>query len=242
MERNIRKKITRQNLSAKSRQDRFISGYVQIKHSQVYDEAMAYYNELDQRYPGKRDLCKTIEYLRMTGVKSYVEYYKKRTYSGTKREKQSEEKTKIRDNMVLEIPLQKHPNKALVKHQEGYDNDLESILTTPNYQEIMQAITNDPVLFSFYNDQTANNIVDMSEIPQIEATIEIPQIEATIENTGEHMGENSFPDIPDHVYNEIVEELSKDTDLATIFDDMDVDIDYELQQTELEKELISLGF
>ena len=40
----------------------FVHEYVQAKRGEIYAEAMKFYDELDQEYPKKKDLCKTDEF------------------------------------------------------------------------------------------------------------------------------------------------------------------------------------
>ena len=242
MERTERKKVTRRNLSKKIRHDRFISGYVEVKYPQAYREADNHYNQLNTKYPNKRDLCKTIEYIQLTtGIKTYSEYYH-HNRPGYKRKNQEVEETNkkqvqdsIVDNMVLEIPLMNTSEKipsintsesmANIQLEEANELSLDIL----QYEEIIQELRNDPDLYNICNDLSTygDDIVDMSGVEKLEVTVE-------------HTGE-SFLNIPDKVYEDIIQELTNDPDLSMIFDDIDVDIEYQ-EQTPLEKELVDLGY
>ena len=57
-----RKNIWRRMQTAKVRETRVITGYIEFKHPEVYKEAKEFYTELNNLYPGKKDLRKTNEF------------------------------------------------------------------------------------------------------------------------------------------------------------------------------------
>ena len=263
MERIERKKLTRRKLCLKARQDRFVSGYVKHKHPQVYSQANEWYKQLDEMYPDKRDLCKTLEFLRMTtGVKTYTEYYhlnrpnRKRKNETVEKssKKQAQEKNSISDNMMLKIPLMKMSESILQRASTINDDESFLSITDQEYEAVIEELRNDPDLYAIYNDLNGeiadkntyqDNIVDMSEVQQTEFNqdnivdmSEVQQTEFTVEHTDEN---ESFLNVPNQVYEEIIQELDQDPDLCSIFNDIDVDIEYD-EQTPLERELASLGW
>ena len=247
MERTERKKLTRRKLSLKTRQDRFVSAYVKHKHPQVYSEANKWYKQLDEMYPDKRDLRKTLEFLRMTmGVKTYNQYYelnrpnRKRKNETVEKssKKQAQEKNGIVDNMMLKIPLMKMSESILQRASTINDDESFLSITDQEYEAVIEELRNDPDLYAIYNDLNGeiadkntyqDNILDMSEVQQMEITVE-------------HTDENeSFLNIPNQVYEEIIQELDQDSDLCSIFNDIDVDIEYN-EKSPLEEELDILGW
>ena len=155
MKRTQQKSKARKELRKRDRHDRFISAYVKAKHSQIYMEANEFYEQLDKHNPGKRDLCKTVEFLQSTTrFKSFTEYYK-REKSGlnTKRKKQPV------DNMVLNIPLM--VNKKVTEEV----NTCEPPLAIPDhlYLDLLQEIRNDPDLHAIFNDMNIPEVENNAE-------------------------------------------------------------------------------
>ena len=241
MEKREQKKLARRNLNLKIRQDRFVSAYVRHKHPQAYSEASKWYKQLDEMYPEKKDLRKTLEFLRMTmGVRSYNQYYSKRKNETVEKssKKQAQEKNDIVDNMILKIPLMKMSETILQKASTIKDDEPNLIITDQEYGAVIEELRNDPDLYAIYNDLNGeiadkntyqDNILDMSEVQQMEITVENP-----------HENE-SFLNIPNQMYEEIIQELDQDPDLCSIFNDIDVDIEYN-EKSPLEEELDMLGW
>ena len=87
MEPRQRKNATRRKLTVTSKHDKFISSYLKAKHPEVYNQADQLYVELDEKYPMKRDLRKTLEFLHVTaGINNINEYYYDHIYEDLVRE------------------------------------------------------------------------------------------------------------------------------------------------------------
>ena len=205
MERTQQKKNARKNLRKKDRHDRFISAYVKAKHPQIYMEAEEFYEQIDKHNPGKRDLCKTVEFLQITTrFKTFTEYYKRKK-SGLN----SKRKNQPVDNMVLNIPLLKHKKvteEVNASEPNGSEpNASEPPLAIPDhlYQDLLQEIRNDPDLYAILND------MDIPEVENIAEFVNIPEDEN--------------------------QQLWTDQDLCDILSSVD-------EQTPLEKELLTLGY
>ena len=229
MENRERKKYTRKQQTIKIRHDRLVSRYIQFKYPEAYAEAEAYYTHLETKYPNKRDLCKTLDFIRLTtGAATYTEYYHRKRQGNKPKNKGETAKKQhtIMDNMVLEIPL--------------IDSDMakeELSLNIPQYEELMQEIRDDPDLYCIFNNFTTpgDEILDMSGAENLEVTVQ-------------HTRE-SFPGVPDQTYEDLVREITEDPELKSIFDDIEITEDPELkdifddiEQTPLEMELSELGW
>ena len=266
-ERNIRKRITRKSLSIKTRRDRFISGYVKQKYPEAYMEAEEFYSKIDRIYPNKRDLCKTIEFLRITtGIKNINEYYHRNRLPKVRR------KNHTVDNMVLEIPLLSHNTLTSNRTEEVNVHVNESPLVLPDglYEDLVPEIRKDPDLHAIFNDMNISqdeNTPEVENIPGeehqviVENTPEVESIpgeerQVIVENTPEVEnipGEEHqviVENIPGEEHRVIVEnipqvenitdliqELSEDPDIYNIFNSMDTE-----EQTLLERELTTLGY
>ena len=55
-------KQKRRDRRSKARQDQLVADYIYYKHYEIYCEAAQFYNELNQKYPTKYDLRKSVEY------------------------------------------------------------------------------------------------------------------------------------------------------------------------------------
>ena len=218
MDRTQRKRYTRKNLVLKNKKDRFISGYIQAKFPQIYDEANICYDRIASVYPNKRDLTKTVEFIYMTtGATSLSQYYHNKRVE--KARKQSEKEPAINDNMVLKIPLF-DANLGRSSHRQQETNDHEVPLPVPDevYQNLLQELRNDPELYSIFNDMdmSRDDSIDLSEEQQLSVTIEQPN-ESNPDTRGE----------------DIVNDLCQDPELHAILSD---------EQTPLERELSHLGY
>ena len=211
---NEQKNISRRNLTKKNRKDRFISGYIQVKYSNIYDEANAYYNQLKLKYPEKKDLTKTVEYLtETTEFQSYAQMYSARKHQIQKQNKKinvvkkQNKEINFTDSMELKIPLINNMLENQTQQQEA------NILDAKVYEELLQDLKNDPDLYSIFNDM---DVYDLSHEPQLDHQ---EQQVASSTDTLE----------------EIVHELSKDPYMYDTINNID-------DQTPLERELIAMGY
>ena len=242
MERKERKRFTRKLLTRSNRHNKLISQYVSFKHPDVYKDAEAFYKMLNHKYPEKRDLSKTIEYLELTtGAITYNQYYNHRKQDKRvrdKRETASETTTTGQhvdsmasetttttgqhvDSMVLQIPLL---SSQIVANNMSLD--------IPQYEDVMTEINNDSDLRAVFNNRTTTMDTSASE----------SNTSASESNTSgsESNTMQSFLGVTEQDLQDLVEELVNDPQLNQVFDDMDNVSDYDMQ-TPLEKELSDMG-
>ena len=236
-------------LSLRTRQDRFISGYIRARYPDIYNEVNGYYNELDSKYPEKRDLCKTVEYLyATTGFKSHGEWYhsKRKNQMAKQESKKPNEKTTILDNMELKIPLMSNTHQITKNSPRTEVEETPLVIPDSIYDDLVKELRNDPDLYDIFNDM---NIDDLSQEQQLQITVLDQSYDEHQLTTPENIPNNqcqeqqvtsSNNNIPDHVCEEIVQEFSKDPYLYDIINNMDLD-EYD-EQTPLEKELTTLGY
>ena len=207
-----RKNIWRRLETARVRQNRVITGYIEFKHPAVYKEAEEFYAQLNTRYPNKKDLRRTNEFewvkSGFTTVKTKKYYPRKTPYE---KKKDNSKPDEIVDNMELIIPLMGRAEKTV-----------ENTETT--------AKTNQKVM---------ENVVDISADKEIEVFIEPPIDSFTdipIEPTEVII--DSFPVISDKAIDDIIKDLREDPDLDQIFNEFDVDFDdFDEEESPLEREL-----
>ena len=201
MESKQRKNTTRRLLTLTSKHDRFISAYLKAKYPEVYGEADEFFTQLNKLYPDKRDLRKTIEFLRITaGIKNLNEYYYRNKIS------KRLEKNHTADNMVLEIPLLN-----------------QNTLTNNQNEEVNESPLVIPEEVNVHANELPLVIPEEVNVHANEPPLVIP------EEVNVHANEPPLV-IPDHLYEDLIQELRKDPDLRAIFKDMnDVDLSQEHQ-------------
>ena len=229
MEAKERKNMTRRKLTATSKHDKFISTYLKVKHPEIYREADLFYTELDERYPEKRDLRKTIEFLHNTeGIDNFKEYYYRNKVS--KRAQQNPNN----DNMVLRIPLLDNNTLTAIPevnvHATTVIPEVNVHATTVIPEVNVHATTAIPEV----------NVHATTAIPEVNvhATTVIPEVNVHATTAIPEVKEPPLV-IPDHIYEDLVRELRNDPDLQAIFEDMnDINLSEDHQPVDNEVENI----
>ena len=254
MERKERKRFTRKQLTISNRHNKLISQYVSFKHPDIYKDAEAFYKMLNHKYPEKRDLCKTIEYLELTtGAITYHQYYSHRKQdkrARDKRETASETTTTGQhvDSMASETTTtgQHVDSMASETTTTGQHVDSMASETTTTGQHVDSMVLQIPLLSS---QSVANNM--SLDIPQYEDVMtEInndSDLRAVFNNCTTTMDTSasesntsasesntmqSFLGVIEQDLQDFVEELVNDPQLNQVFDDM---------ETTLENELLDMG-
>ena len=115
MESTDRKNRWRRAEATRIREQRIITGYIELKHPEAYKEAASFYNLLNEKYPSKKDLRKTNEYewlkAEIPGEITKKYYKRRKTYPSIKQNVFVEIHNPS-DNMQLIIPLMNHPAKT----------------------------------------------------------------------------------------------------------------------------------
>ena len=224
-----RKNQWRRQEALKVREHRVTTGYMEAKYPQIYEEAIGFFNMLNNTYPDKKDLRKTNEYLWMRkGIsgEKIRKYYTRKTQS--KIDKKVSSKTDRVDNMQLIIPLMKTPTQTQDNGVEYTPDNNVIDLSTDNVVEI--STDNNVVEISTDNNvveiSTDNNAIDLSTDNVVEISTDNNAIEPSWQD-----------DIPDDMFQEIIDGLRADLDLHTIFDDLDIEIE---DPTPLERELMNM--
>ena len=220
-----RKNRWRRAESARVREQRIISGYVELKYPEVYKEAAGFYNMLNEKYPNKSDLRKTNEFEWLkTDIPNEItkKYYKRKNYPNIKKRTTVDMQThnpmkECSDNMQLVIPLMERITKSVQESQS---------ITKPAE-----------------SGQESQSITKPAESPNesaaaVETTDEHPQIELaeTIIDTTNSFMPTLNDEIPDNILEEIMDGLRQDPYLEEFFTDIEIDID---ETSPLEMELES---
>ena len=193
------KNLRRRQESQLTRKNRVLVGYIEKIHPQVHAEAFQYYEELNNKYPGKIDLRRTVEYEMM-----YNNMTKRRRYDTRKSEPK---KIGIQNNMILTIPL--IPQSKLEKTPQS---KLEKI--PQSEPEKMPQSEPEKMPQS-----------EPEKMPQSEPE-KMPQSEPEKMPEPENM---QFPIITEEAMQEIISELQEDNPhFSQWFEDIDLDIDIDI--------------
>ena len=200
-----------------TRHARFIADYVKSKYNHIYTEALHFYNDIQEKNPGKKDLRKTVDFIRMTTqYTSYSQYYKRRKESSNSRPKTAQ----INDNMVLNI--------TLMSHQESSKTQYEIPLSDFHEAEIQHEIP-----LSDFPEVEIQHEIPLSDFPQAEIQHEIP-----LSDFPEAEIQHEMPQtvIPEDMYESLMNELRMDPDLHRIFNDIpDNEIQADIPDNEIEQ-------
>ena len=149
MDRTAQKRAARHVRAVSSRHDRLVTAYLKKKYPEAYDEADRYYNTLNLKYPDKRDLTKTAEFLQFsTGHSTFIEYYRTRV----KNQKAKKKAHTVEDNMTLQIPLMDSEDVCTTKLFEKADQALA--IPDDVYDDIVSELRKDPQLYSIFDETT----------------------------------------------------------------------------------------
>ena len=211
--------------TARVRENRVISSYIEFKHPDVFKEAKEFYAELNERYPNKKDLRKTNEFEWMrTGFPTKRFYPRKRAYE---KKKDNSKTGEIVDNMKLIITLMDRAEKTVETTETTAKTNqkvIENVVDMSADKEIEVSIEPAEVIDSFtdISIEPAEAIDSFTDIP-------IESAEVIIE---------TFPAIPDNAIEAIIKELREDPDLDQIFNEFDADVDFDFdEESPLEREL-----
>ena len=141
----------------KVRQQRVIAGYVELKHAEIYKEAVEFYELLNQKYPKKKDLRKTNEFEWLkAGIpeKATKKFYTRRIKCPDKEKVSS--KTTNTDNMQLIIPLMKPPVETQLSGETSETNVMIEDA------EVVMIEDAEVVIESSADDKTQDNVFDAS--------------------------------------------------------------------------------
>ena len=226
-----RKNLWRRIEANKVREQRIITGYVSLKHPEVYKEAVEFYELLNEKYPGKKDLRKTNEYEWLkTGIsgESMKKFYSQRTKCPGIKEKVSSKinKEKVSSKINKEKVSSKINKEKVLSKINNTDDNMQLII--PLMKQHMTS-TEPPV--ELQTELIGNAATGQGETLEINQDIMIEDAEIVIDSS---LGDK----IPDNVIDEIMEGLRQDPDLYNLFDDLDIEIDDIDEISPLENELM----
>ena len=158
MDRVAQKKAAQHVRSKAARHDRFIAAYIMKKNKEAYAEAKQFFDDLDQKYPQKRDLTKTDEFVhKTTGYTSF--YTMAQAKYQTKKQEANNDKSK---SMALKIQLMDPVDVDIAVMGEKTDESL--CIPDHIYNNLLAEISKDPVLTNIFNTVNQEQQQEMDEI------------------------------------------------------------------------------
>ena len=149
MNRTQQKRAARHVRSVQSRHDRLVSAYLKKKYPKEYKEASQYYDQLNDKYPHKRDLTKTDEFLFLsTGYTSFYQKYRAQQEC----QKKTGDDNQTNDTMALKIPLMEKSDVEIAVISQKIDDSL--LIPEDIYKNLLESITKDPEMNAILNDIT----------------------------------------------------------------------------------------
>ena len=148
MDRVVQKRVARHARSVQSRHDRLVSAYLKKKYPKEYKEASQYYDQLNEKYPDKRDLTKTDEFLFLST--GYTSFYQKYRAQQECQKKKTGDDNQINDTMALKIPLMEKSDVEIAVISQKIDDSL--LIPEDIYNNLLASITKDPEMNAILND------------------------------------------------------------------------------------------
>ena len=203
-----RKNLYRREESQRVRIERIISGYVKYRHPKIYNEAYGFYEHLDRTYPEKKDLRRSNEYewLKSGSFGTMRKYYRRGTTNPRK--------TKVTDNMVLEIPLMDETEITVETTVES-SSQSETTVESSNQSETTVESSSQPetTVQSSSLSETTVESSSLSETTVESSSLSIPSMTAEL------------PPISDEMLEQIIGDLGEDPDIDNFFSDIDFELD-----------------
>ena len=257
MNRTEQKRTARHILAIKTRHDRLVTAYIRNKYPIEYEEAELYYQNLNLKYPNKRDLTKTTDFLHFTtGYGSFIDYYRARA-EDEKTKNITQETHTVEDNMSLRIQLMDNDDVSTAKLCEKADESLA--IPEDVYNSLISKLAKDPQLYSIFNGMSVDNSQQPLEQQQFDETTrelglspehqqQVDEIIHQLELSQDQQTEVIIPGPVSHQQQQMETNIAGPVSHQQQFDEIIQELDellpelFEEEQTLLEKELTRLGY
>ena len=225
--RQDKKNFLRRQYRQQARAAIFINDYVEVKHQEIYEEAVAFYNHVNNLYPEKKDLRKTDEF---KALKLGFTFVAKKQDKAANNPAQvylpittvNQENFTVITYNNLQTTEQATAEQATAEQTTAEQTTAEQTTArkttaeraTNKSQKIMQLRI--PLLPSSVTTETVNIVTQeiVEENPLTVACNQLQDIEPTIDQ-----------EIPQEVFNEILAGLRQDPDLSKLMEDIEKDPD-----------------
>ena len=244
MNRLQQKRVARHIRVVNTRHDKFIAAYIKANYSEPFAEAKAFYEKLNNKYPTRRDLTKTDDFIaETTKYNSAYDMYRSRYETKTKAKKNQQ-----KDTMALEIPLMNKEQVDIVVMGEKVDPSIA--IPEDVYQGLVTDLCQDPALAMFFKENTEEEQPNLADEQVNKLGEEQPNLaDEQVNKLGEEqpnladeqvnkLGEEQ-PNLADEQVNKLGEEQPNlaDEEVNKLLQEVDDILPQISDQTELEKEL-----
>ena len=258
MNRKEQKRTARHILAIRTKHDRLVTAYIRNKYPKVYEEVEQYYQTLNLKYPNKRDLTKTTDFLHFTtGYGSFIDYYRARAEDEKKKKDITQETHTVEDNMSLRIQLMDNDDVNMIKLCEKPDESLP--IPEDVYNSLISELAKDPQLYSIFNGMSVDNSQQPLEQQQFDETTrefglspedqqQVDEIVRQLELSQDQQTEVIIPGPVSHQQQQMETNIAGPVSHQQQFDEIIQELDellpklFEEEQTLLEKELTHLGY
>ena len=238
----IRANQLRIHLKALSRKANFISEYIQVKYSNMYNEAAYYFDRINAIHPTKSDLRKTKEFRawRATMNGEQTKTRRKRAYNYINNAPSQFENHQSQPPKEPESPLlqtsDQEPESPLLQTS---DQEPESPLSQTSDQEpespLSQTSDQEPERISSPDNPRTPSIPKerykdcmVLRIPLLQPPQSPPTVTTeTIQIVTEQVEPITIDDIPSERMEELIAELQQDPNIKGLFDDLQVQMEFQ---------------
>ena len=222
-----KKNLARRKHSQESRAAIFINEYIKEKHREAYEEAVAFYNYVNELHPQKQDIRKTQEFKAMKNGMMFV----------TKRPKIVRQMytpiTTTGEHEITIIATDEQPETLPSIQQSETLPSIEQAETLPSIEqaETLPSTEQAETLSSTEQAETLPKTMQLHIPLMSPEEISITVLEQNLLGTlSEQLQPTLDEEIPEEVYNKIISELRLDPDLSKLMDDIEQDIEQDIQQ------------
>ena len=241
--RQDKKNLLRRQHRQEARAAIFINAYVETKHQEIYEEAVAFYNHVNNIHPEKSDLRKTEEFKALKQGMTFVakqhgkpEKNPRQVYLPITTVNQQNFTVHTYEDLQTteQATTEQYPEQATT---EQHPEQATTEQSTNKHEKIMQLRI--PLMSSTVTSQTLKIVTQeiVEENPLTTACNELQDMESTLD---EEIPQEAFDAIlaglrEDPNLTKLMEEIEIDTDLNNILEDIDVDLP--IEDDRLEREL-----
>ena len=201
---NLYKKRIRQANNSKKRQALFIAEYVEVKYSQVYQEAAELYNKINARYPKKHDLRKSVEFKNWKLVESG--------------------KPEIQPHVPRD-PTQRYIYEGITIPQEGTVEEIVAGVPKKAFQLRIPLINPKDINQLGQQASDIDHDTDHDIDHDVDEVLDEGDQTAAVRYEVDDIQPSVCEDVCDETMGEIIKQLREDQDLRTIMDDIDAEFD-----------------
>ena len=237
-----KKNLARRKYSQEARSAIFIKEYIHAKHKEIYEEAVAFYNHVNNLYPQKSDLRKTQEFKAMKLGMTFVAKQRKNLRQVYLPIPTTDEHifTVISTTDSTTEQAETFPSTAdsTTEQAETFPSTIDS---TTEQAETFPSTTEPKIMQLRIQLMSPHEITTTTVLEENSLTTLCDELQPTLDE-----------EIPEEVYNEILaglrqdpdlsklmEEIEKDNDINEIIEEFEQDIDIDLPDIDdrLEREL-----